>query len=180
MSLRCARLSAACLAVLTLFTGSLRAQGDPQRDGMWVSVGLGGGSLACDRCGPRLSGLAGQLAVGGTVGGRWLIGVGTNGWTKSTAGATLTMNSLTAQARYYPTADARLFFLGGLGVGSLRLGLAQYGSPDATGASALLGLGYDIRLSHSTSLTAFWNAVAGSFDGSGANFGQLGLGLTHH
>lgn len=30
------------------------------------------------------------------------------------------------------------------------------------------------------SLTPFWNGVGGSFNGAGANFGQIGLGFTWH
>jgi hypothetical protein len=48
------------------------------------------------------------------------------------------------------------------------------------GTSALFGLGYDWRVGTNFSVTPFLNGVAGSFDGEGANFNQLGISLTWH
>jgi hypothetical protein len=180
MSIRALRGTAISIVALTVLALPLRAQGDPQRDGLWFSLGMGSGSLACDHCGARLSGLAGQFTLGTAINARWLLGVGANGWTKSFDGRRLAMNAMTAQARYYPSADTRFFFAGGVGVSSLDLGLARFGSRRAMGKSALLGVGYDIRVSHATSLTAFWTGVAGYFDDNRANFGQLGLSVTRY
>ena len=55
-----------------------------------------------------------------------------------------------------------------------------FGSDSETGAGALLGLGYDIRVGWNVSLTPFWNGFATTTSNSDANVGQLGLSLTLH
>lgn len=82
--------------------------------------------------------------------------------------------------RFDPSATGGFFLLGGLGVASLDLKLEGLGSGSDTGVAALLGLGYDIRIGRTLSLTPFWNGIGMNFDGYDANFGQLGLGLTVH
>lgn len=169
----------ASLSLLSSATAS--AQGTaPERKGFWFNGGLGFGSLGCDDCDTRETGLSGQLSLGGTISPRLLIGASSNGWTKSEDGVTLTMGSLTAAVRFYPSATGRFFLTGGLGVATLDLGISGLGSASDTGVAALLGLGYDIRIGSNVSLTPFWNGIGGSFDGAGANFGQIGLGFTWH
>ena len=46
-------------------------------------MGLGYGSLGCQDCASRANGASGGLSFGGTVTDRFLIGLGTTGWTKS-------------------------------------------------------------------------------------------------
>jgi hypothetical protein len=67
-----------------------------------------------------------------------LIGAGMNGWTKSESGATLTVGTLTALIRFYPSATGG-FFLVGLGLGSIRAELEGFGSESETGVGALVG-----------------------------------------
>ncbi|MBK6306528.1 MAG: hypothetical protein IPF47_12780 [Gemmatimonadetes bacterium] len=93
---------------------------------------------------------------------------------------TLSMGSLAALVRFYPSATGGFYLTGGLGVATLDLGVSGYGSASDTGVSALLGVGYDIRVGRNVSLTPFWNGIGGSFDGYGANFGQIGVSLTVH
>lgn len=54
-----------------------------------------------------------------------LLGVGTNGWTKSEGGATLTVGTLTALMRFYPSATGGFFLTGGLGLGTVNAELRQ-------------------------------------------------------
>lgn len=174
------RMAAGVALALVAFASNASAQHAQIRQGFWFNVGLGAGSLGCDDCTSRTNGLSGQLSLGGTISPRFLLGVGTNGWTKEEDGVTLTMGSLAALARFYPSATGGFYLTGGLGIARLDLGLADYGSESDTGVSALLGIGYDIRVGQNVSLTPFWNGIGGSFDGYGANFGQIGLGLTIH
>lgn len=167
------------LALVALAT-NVSAQHAQTRQGFWFNVGLGAGSLGCDDCGSRTNGISGQLSLGGTISPRLLLGAGTNGWTKEEDGVTLTMGSLAALVRFYPSATGGFYLTGGLGIATLDLGLAGYGSASDTGVSAILGIGYDIRVGQNVSLTPFWNGIGGSFDGYGANFGQIGLGMTIH
>lgn len=179
-------LSAAAVLVVSLaFTTPAAAQSiesdGPTREGFWFNLGLGYGSLGCEDCSERTNGLSGGLFLGGTLNQRVLLGVGTSGWTKSEDGATLTVGALNAAIRFYPSATGNFFLTGGLGYGSVELGVSGFGSESATGASAILGLGYDIRVGRNVSITPFWNgfAVRGS-DGMNANVGQIGIGLTTH
>lgn len=165
---------------LVALAANASAQHAQTRQGFWFNVGLGAGSLGCDECDSRTNGLSGQLSLGGTISPRLLLGAGTNGWTKSEDGVTLTMGSLAALVRFYPSATGGFYLTGGLGIATLDLGLAGFGNESDTGVSALLGIGYDIRVAQNVSLTPFWNGIGGSFDGYGANFGQIGLGLTIH
>lgn len=158
----------------------VEAQRPQTRQGFWFNIGMGAGSLGCDDCATRVNGLSGQLSLGGTLSPRLLLGAGTNGWTKTEDGVTLTMGSLAALVRFYPSATGGFYLTGGLGIATLDLGLGSYGSASDTGVSAVLGIGYDIRVGQNVSLTPFWNGIGGSFDGYGANFGQIGVGVTIH
>ncbi len=157
-----------------------RAQNPSSREGFWFNIGLGSGSLGCSDCTDRISGLSGGIALGGTVSKTLLIGVFSNGWSKSESGATLTAGTLVAGVRWYPSETNGFHFVGGLGLGSVDLQLSGFGSNRESGAGALLGLGYDIPLGSAASLTAFWNGAAVTFQDGDANFGQIGLGITIH
>ena len=156
------------------------AQGHAQtRHGFWFNGGLGYGSLGCQDCGSREGGLSGGIAIGGSLSQKVLLGVGTNGWTKSESGATLSVGTLAALIRFYPSSTGGFFLLGGLGVGRVHLGGAGFDASQ-TGAAALVGLGYDIRVGQNVSLTPYWNGFAMSSDNTDANVGQIGLGITVH
>ena len=171
----------ALAAAASFIAATAHAQSRPNtREGFWFNVGLGAGSLGCDDCDTRTNGLSGQLSLGGTINPRFLLGVSSNGWTKSESGATLTMGALTAAFRFYPSATGGFYLTGGLGLATLDLGIEGYGSETETGTGALLGLGYDVRVAENVSLTPFWNGIGGSFNGAGANFGQIGLSVTWH
>jgi hypothetical protein len=150
------------------------------RRGFWFSGGLGYGSLGCEDCGSREGGLSGGLQLGGSVSRKVLLGGGTTGWTRSEGGVTLTTGTVVALIHFYPSATGGFFLLGGLGVGSIHLEVDGFGSDTETGAGALVGLGYDIRVGENVSLTPFWNGFAASTSNYDANVGQLGLSITLH
>lgn len=152
-------------------------QEEPVRSGFWLSAGLGGGSLGCEDCSEREWGFSGNLALGGAINSRVLLGVGTNGWTKEEGGATLTAATLTAQVRFYPSPTGGFFLVGGLGYATVDLDLGVLGSGDVSGPGAVLGLGYDVPLNDSVGLSLFWNGFAGSFDEGDMNVGQIGAGI---
>ena len=84
------------LAGLALVAAPLvaHAQNAQIRDGFWFSGGLGYGSLGCQDCGSRTGGMSGGISAGGTISQRFLLGVGSDAWTKSDQGATLTVGTL--------------------------------------------------------------------------------------
>jgi hypothetical protein len=173
--------SIVALVLAALSPRAASAQGHSQtRSGFWFNAGMGYGSLGCQDCSGREGGLSGGVALGGTVSQKVLLGAGTNGWTKSEDGARLTVGTLTALIRVYPSSTGGFFLLGGLGVGQVRAEISGFGSDSETGAGALVGLGYDIGVGQNVSLTPYWNGFAMSSSNSDANVGQIGLGVTVH
>lgn len=156
------------------------AQKPQERKGFWFNAGLGYGSLGCEGCDGRESGLSGGLSLGATLSPHVLLGVGTTGWTKTQDGATLTVGTLDARARIYPVADGGFFFTGGIGVGVVDVYAGDFGNESQTGVGFLFGLGYDLRLGKNVSLTPFWNGFVINVDNTTTNVGQIGLGVTIH
>jgi hypothetical protein len=150
------------------------------RRGFWINGGLGYGSLGCEDCGGREGGLSGGLQLGGSVSQKVLLGGATTGWVKDFGDATLTVGTVVALIRFYPSSTGGFFLLAGLGLGSISASVNGFGDNTETGAGALLGLGYDLRVGSNVSLTPFWNGFAVRTENSDANVGQLGLSLTVH
>jgi hypothetical protein len=148
---------------------------EPLREGVWFSVGFGFGSLGCENCIGRDSGLSGGLAVGGTLNQHVLLGVGTTGFARSVDGDLLSVGTLDGRVRVYPSRSSGFFLNGGIGLGSLSyLGESEFG------LGVMLGLGWDIRVGRNVSVTPFWNGSAMQNSNVDANFGQLGVGITIH
>jgi hypothetical protein len=171
--------SAAAVAI-AVSAASAHAQNAQIRDGFWFSGGLGYGSLGCDNCaGSRTGGMSGGLSLGGTITPRFLLGVGTEGWAKSEQGATLTVGTLDARVRFYPSATGGFFLTGGIGVGTISGAASGYTATE-TGLGMVFGLGYDYRVARNASLTPYWNGFAMKSSNADANVGQVGLAITLH
>jgi hypothetical protein len=149
-----------------------------QRDGFWFNVGLGIGSLGCDQCSGRETGWSGSLALGGTINPHVLYGAFVNGWTKSLDGEATTTGTVTAGLRVYPSAEGGFFFAVGLGASGIQVQPAGSGRARKTGTGAMFGLGWDLRVGNSMSITPFWSGVGIVINGQLTNFGQVGLGIT--
>ena len=139
----------------------------------------GYGSLGCDNCGSREGGVTGDLSIGGTISPRFLVGVGAAGWSKSEQGARLTVSTLDARVRFYPSRTSGLYLTGGIGVGSVRGDFGGFSATE-TGLGTVLGLGWDIRVARNTSITPYWNGFAMKNDNTNANVGQAGIAVTLH
>ena len=168
------------IAIVVLASCALTTGHAQERHGFWFNGGLGYGSLGCDNCGDRLGSLSGGLSLGGTLSPKWLLGVGTTGWTKSEDGATLTVGTLDLRTRFYPSRTGGFFLTGGLGFGAIHANIRGFGSDTETGLGLLLGLGVDIKVANGLSLTPFWNGFAVRNSNSDANVGQIGLSFTAH
>jgi hypothetical protein len=163
------------LAVAT----AAQAQKAPIRDGFWFSGGLGMGSLGCDNCNSRENGMSGDFSLGGTLSQRWLLGVGTSGWSKSEGGARLTVATLDARVRFYPSETGGFFLTGGIGAGSMSVSGGGF-TATQRGTGAIFGLGYDYRVATNASITPYWNGFAMRNSNTDANVGQIGLAITVH
>ena len=179
-TLRATGLSALLTALLATTAFAQQAQ---TRDGFWVGGGMGWGSLglSCTGCVDvgRTGGLSGYAKLGGTLRPNILLGVETNGWRKSEAGATITLGNLSGAAYWYPMATQGLFVKGGVGYSVLSVDDGT-GSANDSGFGLLAGLGYDVRVGRNLSMTPVMNWFRGGFDGGSANVIQLGLGVTSH
>ncbi len=152
----------------------------PLRHGFWFSGGLGWGlASSSEDWSAQESGLSGGLSLGGTVSQHVQLGAGTNAWTKEVDGVMLTMGTLSALARIYPSSRGGFFFLGGLGVSRETANFNGL-TLSETGSGAVLGIGYDIRVGRKVSLTPFYNGVGISNDLEDLGFAQLGLSVTFH
>ena len=174
------QLVAVCMISSLSVAADAQAQNAQVRQGFWISGGLGYGSLGCDGCADREGALSADISLGGTLSPRFLVGVGTSGWSKSEQGGTLTVGLVDARVRFYPSARGGLFLTGGIGIGSVKATVDGFGSATETGPAAILGLGYDYRVSPNMSVTPYWNAFAMKNDNTDANVGQAGIAITLH
>ena len=168
------------LGALTIGAAPVAAQHPQTRQGFWFSGGLGYGSLGCDNCDGREGGLSGGLSLGTTLSPHFLLGVGTTGWSKEEFGDRLTVGTVDARVRYYPSTTGGFFLTGGLGWGTIHASVSGLGSASENGLGMIAGLGYDIRVASNFSLTPFWNGFAVRTDNGDANVGQLGLNVSFH
>lgn len=168
------------VALLAATAGQAEAQGHPHnREGFWINFGAGYGSLGLDGLDDREGGLSGNLALGGTLSQRFLLGGGTTGWTKEVDGVRINFGTVLLLARFYPSATGGFFLTAGLGGG--QVGLSQGStSISESGGGALLGLGFDARVGANWSITSYANSIGISVDGGDANILQFGVGVTFH
>ena len=103
----------AVLAVLlaALSFGSAGADAAGILDRRRVGLRLAGICDGCDRVGAP----SGYLKLGGTLRQNILLGVETNGWTKSEAGARLTMGNVSGAIYWYPMTTNGMFVKAGAG-----------------------------------------------------------------
>jgi len=170
-------------AFVVALAPSAAAQGHPQtRQGFWIGFGLGYGKLSfsCSGCSGSEGALSGYLKLGGTLSSKLLIGGETDGWTKTESGTRVTAANASAVLYFYPSPTGGFFLRGGLGWASLS---ASSGGTTGSqsGAGAVFGVGYDIRVGTNMSVVPVANFNWGNL-GSGVkqNVFQIALGLTWH
>jgi hypothetical protein len=173
------------LALVPSVATSQQAEQDPalvrhSREGFWLNAGLGYGSGGCLDCNVREGALSGGFAVGGALSQKLMWGAGVNQWWNSVEGGTLTVGTIAALIRFYPSATGGFFLLGGLGLGTIHRYAPDFGSDTQTGFGAIAGLGLDIPVVRNVSLTPFWNVFAVVMADTDVNVAQIGLGVTVH
>ncbi len=151
------------------------------RHGFWFAGGAGYGSLGSsdDWSIPRESGGSASISMGGTLSQHVQLGGGVDVWAKSQNGVKMSVGTVTALARLYPWARGGLYVVAGLG-GSTEIVSAPGLSGSTTGVGAALGLGYDIRVGRSVSLSPYYMGAGVSNNVENVNFAELGLGVKIH
>jgi hypothetical protein len=172
------------LALLALLAAAPAAAQRPQaRQGFWISGGPSYGSLdlACSGCETdRESGLTMLLAMGGTVRPNLLLGGEIEGWGKEIAGVDVTVGHVSAVAYWYPRPAGGFFLKGGAGIAVYSADAGPLGEEDDSGVGLHAGLGYDVRLGRSFSLTPAAGVFWGDLEGGDANELHIGVSATGH
>jgi hypothetical protein len=145
------------------------------REGTWFSIGLGLGSIGCDGCDVRSNGVSGGLSVGSAITDRFMLGVGTTGYSRTIDGDLLTVGTVDGRIRFYFTNTGGGHLNFGMGLGTL-----SYAGETEVGLGLMFGLGWDFRIGRNVSITPFWNGFAMNNSNVDANVGQLGIGFTWH
>jgi hypothetical protein len=197
-------------ATVVLLVGTLVAWPNvaaaQDRDGLWGGIGAGWGSatVTSDETGDadndRESSGVLYINVGGTLNEHLLLGVEFDMWSKTVPLETnldgkLKMYNLDATLTVYPSARAGFFLKGGVGLSLLNLELVGPASSlkldMGNGLGLIAGMGYDIPLGGSVSLTPglnYWRGNLGdlhvadqtSFSNWKQNVFDVTLGLTFH
>src|SRR5262245_9214896 len=131
--------------------------GHPQtREGFWLSFGGGYGSahITSEGDGPndRESDFTGILKLGGSLNSRFLLGIETNVWTEEQLGTRTYLGTLTGAVYFYPAETSGFFLKGGLGTAFATITFEDE-AINGAGFGGMVGLGYDLRLGTSFSLT---------------------------
>jgi hypothetical protein len=186
-------LIAAILALVPARSGV--AQTAQERHGFWIGFGFGFGSaeVTCDQCGAasRDDGGAMFLKMGGTLSRKLLLGGELNGWGRADNGGGVVVGNTSAAVYFYPGTNSGLFFKGGLGFSSYLSLDSEGGTADGSGWGGVAGVGYDIRIGRSVSLTPVANFHFGEIGdvtsngttvmtGVNQNVFDIGLGITWH
>jgi len=185
-------------ALIVGITGRSQAQAAQTHQGFWIGFGFGYGwaDVSCDTCGNGNSqgGATMFLAMGGTLNQKVLLGGELNGWGKwgsAVDDGGLILGNASVVAYYYPSEKRGFFLKGGVG-------MASYVSIDSSGTTTggngwggLVGLGYDIPVGGTMSLTpvaTYRLGSIGTISNDNASFPigldqhvfDIGLGLTWH
>lgn len=157
----------------------------PRRSGFWIGFGGGAGWNTSEGLDDdRRAGGALYLRMGGSPSQKLLIGGEIIGWGRELNEATVARGNATVSALFYPSRRGGLFLKGGLGGSSLEI-KRDGDNETENGFGSTLGVGWDIRLSRSLSLTPNADFLFQAFD-AGENLQStntlflLTLGLTFH
>lgn len=176
-----------CLIACSASAQEASQQGsdDPERHGFWFSAGAGIGSrgLSCTECigSQRERGFSGNLRLGGTVSPQLTFGANIIGWVRTNSepsgGRHAVFGALMGVAQYYPVKRSGLYVQGGGGY------VVDVVDEEAVihGVGMTVGLGFDVRVGESFSLTPQFNYVRTLDRGAiTSSLYQLGVAVSWH
>ena len=130
--------------------------------GFHAAIGAGYGSIAftCNVCSDtRESSTALMLRLGGAVRPDLVLSGEVTGWSNGFSLGTESATWINLVAQYYPERTGGFFLKGGVGVATLSSNTISNGAGylkfETTSVGGVIGIGFDVRLSKSFSLTAY-------------------------
>jgi hypothetical protein len=143
---------------------------DGSRRGFWLGIGVGAGGESNDVVpGAGYSDLFYQptfsLGAGGTLGQNFRLGGEVIAWVNEEVDAVESLSTVLLVARFYPMKAAGLYLKGGVGVGRNAVDFDDGFNVGDTGLAALLGAGYELRLSRHVYLNPAVDLVGHTYDG---------------
>ena len=157
------------------------------RRGFWLGIGVGAGGESNDVVpGTGYSDLFYQptfsLGAGGTIGQNLRLGGEVIAWVNEEVDAVESLSSVLLVARFYPLKQAGLYLKGGVGLGRNAVDFDDGFNLGDTGLAALVGAGYELRVSRHLYLNPAVDFVAHTYDGrAGGSYRErlinFGLGV---
>jgi hypothetical protein len=140
------------------------------RHGMWIGVGVGGGSVPTNCSYPicasdRLGGPSGYIGLGGTLSPHVRLGGETNVWLRGNGFGTDAIEFVLLVGQWYPSRTGASYLKVGLGamhLNSSNGGVADVTSYKANAPSATLGVEYELSAHSRVSLVPWINIFATS------------------
>jgi len=171
--------------LLPLATIAAQTTNSEGHKGFHAAVGLGYGSAVatCNGCSSdRETNPAIMLRFGGAVNPGLVLSGEINGWSKEKNGATTTISWVNFVAQLYPTPTSGFYWKGGVGYAAATETVAG-AKAEAMGFGVVGGIGYDIAMGRSFSLTPYidllWMSKADAkFNGTSSGF-DVGANLVH-
>lgn len=157
------------------------------RRGFWLGIGVGAGGESNDLVpGAGYSDLFYQptfsLGAGGTIGQNLRLGGEILAWVNEEGDAVESLSSVLLVARFYPLKAAGLYLKGGVGFGRNAVDFDDGFNVGDSGLAALVGAGYELRLSRHLYLNPAVDLVGHTYDGrAGGSYRErlvnVGLGV---
>lgn len=148
------------------------------REGVFVGLGLGAGSLGGANFTGREGGISGFLRAGRSLNDVIMVGGELEAWSKSEEGVSVTNGAMLAVIYVYLDPSLGLYLKSGLGIATIEIDTGILGSTRENGRSFTLGTGYDFGIGDRLALTPYARFQINNFPQNSTNFFALGLGFT--
>jgi hypothetical protein len=161
-----------------------------ERKGFWGGIGLGYASLYDPGLSQWNGGLGARVMLGGTLSSKLLLALEVDTWMD--AGGPLggvdilVFEGINLAVQFYPSATGGLHLIAGAGLaGQVAIGTSTFTDWTRGGPGCVGGIGYDLRIGRSVSLTPYGTFTAAFYGGGTGDEGpgyllNFGVALTLH